>query len=78
MREVTLYTKSGCCLCAEAKQQIRAARERVEFAYREVDIESDPALFERHRTDIPVVEVDGHRAFKYRLTADQLVARLSR
>jgi glutaredoxin len=78
MREVTLYTKSGCCLCDEAKAQIRAARARVEFAYREVDIESDPALFEAHRNDIPVVEVDGRRAFKYRLTAEQLVARLSR
>jgi glutaredoxin len=78
MHEVTLYTKSGCCLCDEAKEQIRAARERAEFAYREVDIDSDPALFERHRFDIPVVEVDGRRAFKHRLTADQLVARLAR
>jgi glutaredoxin len=78
MREVTLYTKGGCCLCDEAKAQIRAARDRVEFAYREVDIESDAALFERHRYDIPVVEVDGHRAFKHRLTAEQLVARLRR
>jgi glutaredoxin len=78
MREVTLYTKSGCCLCDDAKEQIRAARQRVEFAFREVDIETDPALFAKHRHDIPVVEVDGRRAFKHRLTADQLVARLSR
>jgi glutaredoxin len=78
MREVTLYTKSGCCLCDEAKEQIRAARERLDFAYREVDIESDRALFERHRFDIPVIEVDGRRAFKHRLTAEQLLARLAR
>jgi glutaredoxin len=78
MREVVLYTKSGCCLCDAAKAEIDAARARVEFAYREVDIESDAALFERHRYDIPVIEVDGRRAFKHRLTAEQLVARLSR
>jgi glutaredoxin len=76
MHEITLYTKSGCCLCDDAKEQIRAARRRVDFAYREVDIESDPALFERHRFDVPVVEVDGRRAFKYRLSAEQLLARL--
>jgi glutaredoxin len=78
MHEVVLFTKRGCCLCDEAKQQVRAARARVDFAYREVDIESDPAIFDMHRYDIPVVEVDGRRAFKYRLTADALVARLSR
>jgi glutaredoxin len=78
MHEVVLFTKRDCCLCDEAKVQIRAARTRVEFAFREVDIESDPAIFEAHRYDIPVVEVDGRRAFKYRLTADALVARLSR
>lgn len=78
MHEVVLYTKRDCCLCEEAKEQVRAARARVDFAYREVDIESDPAIFETHRYDIPVVEVDGRRSFKYRLTADALVARLSR
>jgi glutaredoxin len=78
MHEVVLFTKRDCCLCDEAKEQIRAARARIGFEYREVDIQSDPALFAEHRYDIPVVEVDGRRAFKHRLTADALVARLSR
>jgi len=78
MHEVVLYTKRDCSLCDEAKEEIRAARARIEFAYREVDIEDDAATFEAHRYDIPVVEVDGKRAFKYRLTAQSLVARLSR
>ena len=78
MHEVVLFTKRDCPLCDDAKAAIRAAQSRVEFAYREVDIESDPAIFEANRYDIPVVEVDGRRAFKHRLTADALVARLSR
>jgi len=78
MREVVLYTKAGCCLCDEAKRAVAVAGGEVEFALREVDIESDPALYAAHKSDVPVIEIDGRRAFKYRVTARQLVERLSR
>lgn len=78
MREVVLYTRSGCCLCDDAKEALRLARAQVQFTVREVDIESDPALYEAHRLDIPVIEIDGRRAFKHRVTPRQLVERLSR
>jgi glutaredoxin len=78
MREVVLYTRSGCCLCDDAKEALRVAREQVQFTVREVDIDSDPALREQHRDDIPVIEIDGRRAFKHRVTPRQLVERLSR
>jgi glutaredoxin len=78
MREVVLYTKTGCCLCDDAKEALRAARAQVEFTVREVDIESDRKLYETHRNDIPVIEIDGRRAFKHRVTAQMLVDRLSR
>jgi glutaredoxin len=78
MREVVLYTRSGCCLCDDAKEALRLARAQVQFTVREVDIDSDPALYEAHRFDIPVIEIDGRRAFKHRVTPRQLVERLSR
>lgn len=78
MREVVLYTKTGCCLCDDAKEALALARALVEFSLREVDIESDPALFAAHRHDIPVIEIDGRRAFKHRVSADRLIERLSR
>ena len=78
MREVVLYTRSGCCLCDDAKEALRLARAQVQFRVREVDIDSDPALYEAHRYDIPVIEIDGRRAFKHRITPRQLVERLSR
>jgi glutaredoxin len=78
MREVVLYTKAGCCLCDDAKQALQVARAQVEFTVREVDIETDRDLYEAHRNDIPVIEIDGRRAFKHRVTAQMLVARLSR
>jgi hypothetical protein len=76
MHEVVLYTKAGCCLCDTAKEQILAVRSRVPFGFREVDITSDPELFEEHKFDIPVVEVDGRRAFKHRVDPRALLARL--
>ncbi len=78
MREVVLYTRSGCCLCDDAKEALQAARAQVPFSVREVDIDSDPALYEAHRYDVPVIEIDGRRAFKHRVTPRQLVDRLSR
>jgi glutaredoxin len=78
MRDVVLYTKTGCCLCDDAKEALALAREQIDFALREIDIESDPALYAAHRYDIPVIEIDGRRAFKHRVTARQLLERLSR
>jgi glutaredoxin len=78
MREVVLYTRSGCCLCDEAKAALQVARAQVQFTVREVDIDSDPALYDAHRYDVPVIEIDGRRAFKHRVTPRQLVDRLSR
>jgi glutaredoxin len=76
--EVVLYTRAACSLCEHAKAAIAQARREVAFAYREVDIDSDPQLYAEHRYDIPVVEVDGRRAFKHRLAAAQLIERLRR
>src|SRR5713226_6071056 len=58
MREVVLYTRSGCCLCDEAKHALQVARAQVRFILREVDIDSDPALQAAHRFDVPVIAID--------------------
>ena len=43
--EVTLYTRPGCTLCDEAREEILALREEgLPFALREIDIERDPRL----------------------------------
>ena len=77
MHEVVLFTKPLCPLCDHAKAAILALRGQVEFGFREVDITLDAELFEEHKFDIPVVEVDGHRACKHRVDARALLARLS-
>ena len=44
---------------------MRAFREELEFELEEVAIDGDPELEARYRELIPVVEIDGERAFVY-------------
>jgi glutaredoxin len=77
LKEVVLYTREACSLCKTARAVILAVKREVEFTFREVDIDGDPELFEEHKHDIPVIEIDGRRAFKYRVDADTLRKRLA-
>jgi glutaredoxin len=68
---VVLYTKPGCGLCDEMKQEMRKAGIDDSFLLEEVNIETDPDLFCRYRYDIPVLAINGVEAFRHRLTAHE-------
>lgn len=74
--KITLYSKPDCHLCDVAHEVLRAAQAAHGFELVEVDIQTDAALFEAHRYDIPVVEIDGRRAFKHRVDPAALDRRL--
>ena len=78
MRKVTLYTRVGCCLCDEAKQVLQAARRRAEFALEEIDIDRDEALRRLYNDEVPVIAIDGRKAFKYRVDLKELLRRLNK
>ncbi len=73
---VTLYTRRGCHLCDEAKAVIQAAGRKVNFSYQEFDIDADPALCRLYDVEVPVIAIDGRKAFKYRLTEQELLRKL--
>jgi glutaredoxin len=68
---VILYTRPGCHLCEEAKAEMLAANCAGSYTLEEVNIETDPALKERYGWEIPVIFINGIKAFKYRLTAGE-------
>ena len=78
MIQVEIYSKKDCHLCDEAKAVLARVRERIPFELIEVDIEQDPKLFEQFKYDIPVVYVDGRRAFKHRVDEKAFATRLER
>jgi glutaredoxin len=74
---VTLYTRTGCHLCDDAKQVLLAARGRAEFDYEEVDIDSDAELARRYNDEVPVIAINGAKAFKYRLDMKEFLKKLA-
>jgi hypothetical protein len=49
---------------------VRSVREDVPFDLEEVDIGADPGLEARYREWLPVIEIDGERAFVYYVDPD--------
>jgi hypothetical protein len=76
MKRVVFYTAAGCQLCERALEVIREVSDRVPFELELVDIGGDLELERRYRRDLPVLEIDGERAFTYFVDADALAARL--
>ena len=66
MPQVVLYTRPGCHLCDEVRQQLDALGSELAFSVDEVNIESEPALRVRYGHDVPVVTVEGREAFRHR------------
>ena len=60
-RRVVLYSAEGCHLCERARAVLAESGE----PFQEVDIGGDPQLEAVYREWLPVVEIDGERAFVY-------------
>ena len=78
MISVVLYGKAECGLCDEMKAIVDEVRRDVPFALEVVDITRDAALLETYGLDVPVLTIDGRKAFKHRLDAAALRRRLAR
>jgi glutaredoxin len=73
---VVLYHAQDCHLCERARSTLTQLRQEHEFELEEVDIGGDPELEARYREWLPVVEIDGERAFVYYLDAAAFLQRL--
>jgi glutaredoxin len=69
-----LFHGQGCSLCDRARAQL----DRLGVEYVAVDITGDDDLEARYREWLPVVEIDGERAFVYYVDEDALLRKLGR
>ena len=76
--EVVLYHAPGCHLCDRARETLGELVEELPFDLVEVDISHDPTLESRYREWLPVVEIDGERAFVYVVPPEAFRRRLAR
>ncbi len=69
--DVTLYTRPGCHLCEEAKQQIAPLLRGAGARLREINIDEDPVLRERYNADVPVIFLGARKVAKHRVDREQ-------
>jgi glutaredoxin len=67
MHEVVVYSRKGCHLCDIVKETLTQIQSQVDFQWCEVDIDADPQLRQKYNDEVPVVFIDGRKAFKYRM-----------
>jgi glutaredoxin len=76
VHEVIVYSRKQCHLCDEVKEKLQQLASRAEFHWREVDIDSDPELQRLYNEEVPVVFIDGSKAFKYTLGEKEFLRKL--
>jgi len=74
---VTIYSRPGCHLCEEAKSVVLTSGGG-NLTIEEINIDEDPALRERYQFDIPVVFINGIKAFKHSVDAREFRRKLKR
>ena len=77
-RKLTLYSRKECCLCDEMKEVVREVAANIPVEIEEIDVDRSAPLRAEFGDQVPLLFVDGKKAFKYRVTAKELERRLSK
>lgn len=75
--QVTLYTRPGCHLCEEAKEQMAPLLAEFGAELHEINIDADSALREVYTNEIPVVFLGPRKIAKHRVDLSQLRRQLA-
>ena len=70
--QIDIYSRPGCHLCDEAREVVERVRLRFPFLLRVINIETDPELEKSYGEQIPVVFINGNKAFKYHVDEAEL------
>ncbi len=75
--EVILYSRNGCHLCEVVKESLQRLARRAAFTWREVDIDQDEELRQKYNDEVPVVFINGRKAFKYHMDEREFLKKLA-
>ena len=73
---ITLYTRKDCCLCEEMKEVVQKVLAEIPLEVEEIDVDGVPDLKEKYGNEVPVLFINGRKAFKYRATEKELKRKL--
>jgi glutaredoxin len=77
MRQVVVYSRKGCHLCEIVKETLTKLHRRGGFTLQEVDVDTDDLLRRQFTDEVPVVFIDGNKAFKYRMDEHEFLRKLA-
>jgi len=75
---LTLYTRPDCHLCADMTAVVLPLAHDFGCTFDQIDITGDAGLEARFGMEIPVLCINGRKAFKYRVAAGELRRQLQR
>ena len=76
-RQVVVYSRKGCHLCEIVKETLVKLHRRGGFTWREIDVDSDEDLRRQFTDEVPVVFINGRKAFKYRMNEQDFLRKLA-
>lgn len=76
-RQVVVYSRKGCHLCELVKESLVKLSRRGGFTWQEVDVDTDYELRRQFNDEVPVVFIDGRKAFKYRMDEREFLRKLA-
>ena len=76
--QIDIYSRPGCHLCDDAKEVVERVQRRFPFVLSVVNIETDPELEKTYGEQIPVVFINGNKAFKYHVDERELEQKVKR
>jgi glutaredoxin len=74
---VIVYSRKGCHLCEIVKESLAKLERRGGFTWQEVDVDTDEQLHRKFSDEVPVVFIDGRKAFKYRMDEREFLRKLA-
>ena len=75
-RQVVVYSRKGCHLCEIVKETLSKLERRGGFTWREIVVDTDEQLRRQFTDEVPVVFIDGRKAFKYRMDEREFLRKL--
>ena len=76
MVRIVFYFKGGCWLCDTVEEMLNGMREKYDLEVTKVAIDSDDALYELYRFDIPVLEFRDGSTLHGRIKKKDLLGKL--
>jgi glutaredoxin len=74
---VVVYSRKGCHLCEVVKESLSKLSRQGAFTWHDVDVDADPDLRRQYNDEVPVVFINGRKAFKYHMDEKEFLRKLT-